>query len=268
MAATSQPSLPFDATSRSASDTTSRGASLSGERNATESPDARLPAPSLVEGNASHDDPDGRPKASLYEPDAWLKASRYLFVRHPRARQYLIRVTEDGTVRVTVPRRGSTREAEAFAARERVWIETQLRRVAAERDARERERRTANDRSGAARPELADASIADEQRALIVRAKNELSPRLLALAAQHGLTVSRVSIRSQRWRWGSCSRDGHICLNWRLVSMPEMVRDYVLVHELMHLKRMDHSPRFWKLVAEAFPPYKEARAWLRNHGGR
>jgi predicted metal-dependent hydrolase len=175
-----------------------------------------------------------------------------LFVRHPRARRYLIRVTEDGTVRVTVPRWGSKREAAAFAAREQAWIDAQLRRAE-----QERERRTT----------AVERSAADE-RALRLRAKQELPPRLMALAAQHGLAVSRISIRNQRWRWGSCSRTGHICLNWRLVTMPEPVRDYVLIHELMHLKRMDHSPKFWKLVAEACPAYKDARAWLRSHGAR
>jgi len=78
--------------------------------------------------------------------------------------------------------------------------------------------------------------------------------------------VTRVSIRNQQWRWGSCSPDGHICLNWRLATLPEWVRDYVLVHELMHLKRMDHSPKFWKLVAAACPEYEAARAWLRHEG--
>ena len=58
---------------------------------------------------------------------------------------------------------------------------------------------------------------------------------------------------------------GHICLNWRLVAMPDWVRDYVLLHELMHLKRMDHSPRFWKLVARVCPTFQEARTWLRQH---
>ena len=90
----------------------------------------------------------------------------------------------------------------------------------------------------------------------------------MELAARYGLAVSRISIRNQRWRWGSCSRSGHICLNWRLVEMPDEVRDYVLIHELMHLKRMDHSPKFWKLVAEACPAYKDARAWLRSQAAR
>jgi len=185
-----------------------------------------------------------------------------VFVRHPRARRYLIRVTDEGTVRVTVPRWGSKREAEAFATRERAWIETQLGRVEAARERRERERHTAN---GALTTTIGQQPAgADAQRALIERARTELPPRLLELAAQHGLAVSRISIRNQRWRWGSCSRHGHICLNWRLVTMPEMVRDYVLIHELMHLKRMDHSPKFWKLVAEACPEYQDARRWLRQ----
>ncbi len=184
-----------------------------------------------------------------------------VFVRHPRARRYLIRVTADGAVRVTVPRWGSKREAAAFAEREHAWIETQLRRAEAERWRREHERGAAPE-SGDGRP----GSV--EQRALVARAKKELPPRLLELAAQHGLAVSRISIRNQRWRWGSCSRTGHICLNWRLVTMPDAVRDYVLIHELMHLKRMDHSPKFWKLVAAACPAYQDARAWLRSRSAQ
>jgi len=105
----------------------------------------------------------------------------------------------------------------------------------------------------------------DIERALRARAKRDLPVRLLELAAMHGLTVTRVSVRNQRWRWGSCSRDGHICLNWRLVQMPDAVRDYVLIHELMHVKRMDHSPKFWKLVAAACPAFQALRAYLLAH---
>jgi len=201
-------------------------------------------------------------RSGTESPVARLKASGYEFVRHPKARRYIIRVAENGVVRVTLPRWGSKREAEAFAERERVWIEKQQRRAEAERERRERERhRRMTDGELAERP-----LSADEHHALRERAKNELPPRLLELAARHGLAVSRVSVRNQRWRWGSCNRNGHICLNWRLVTMPDWVRDYVMVHELMHLKRMDHSPKFWKLVAEAAPAYEEARAWLRSQG--
>ena len=173
--------------------------------------------------------------------------SRYEFVRHPRARRYVIRVEGDGSVRVTVPRWGSKRDAAAFAEQQRSWIETQQRRAEAERQ----------------RPRPAALSAVEEH-TLRARARRELPVRLLELAAQHGLTVSRVSVRNQKWRWGSCSPSGLICLNWRLVRMPDAVRDYVMLHELMHLKRMDHSPKFWKLVAAVCPTYQDARRWLRQ----
>ncbi len=97
-------------------------------------------------------------------------------------------------------------------------------------------------------------------------ARVQLPGQLLALARQRGLEVTRVSIRNQRTRWGSCGRDGHICLNWRLILMPGWVREYVMLHELMHLRRMDHSPKYWALVAGVCPTYREARRWLRVNG--
>ena len=157
----------------------------------------------------------------------------------------MIRVADDGTVRVTIPRWGSRREAAAFAERERVWIEKQQLR-----------RQHDDSRFEALPPEV--------ERDLRRRAKRELPARLLQLAEANGLVVAHVSVRNQRWRWGSCSRRGHICLNWRLVQMPASVRDYVMVHELMHLRRMDHSPQFWKLVADLCPDFRAARAWLRS----
>jgi len=171
-----------------------------------------------------------------------------VFARHPRARRYVIRVQDDGGVRVTIPRGGSKREAQAFAQRQQGWIEKQRRRIEADR-----EQRTT----------CLQPAFLERERTLRDRANRELPARLVELAATHGLTVSRISIRNQKWRWGSCSRRAHICLNWRLIEMPDWVRDYVMVHELMHLKRMDHSPRFWKLVAQACPDYQHARRWLR-----
>jgi predicted metal-dependent hydrolase len=166
-----------------------------------------------------------------------------VFIRHPKARRYILRVTRGGVVRVTVPRWGSKREGKLFADSQKRWIDRQLARWAAD----------------ASTPPDADRPTPE----LLLRARGELPVRLRELAAEHGLTVARISIRNQRWRWGSCSPAGHICLNWRLVTMPDWVRDYVLIHELMHLRRMDHSRKFWKLVAAACPDYREARAWLR-----
>jgi len=168
------------------------------------------------------------------------------FVRHPRARRYLIRVRPDGSVRVTVPRWGSRRHAELFAEQQRHWIERQQAQL-----------RTTAPRRLAYTPE----AIKELRR----RAGRELPEHLLRLAAHHGLQVSRISVRNQRSRWGSCSPSGHICLNWRLILMPDSVRDYVLVHELMHLRRLDHSRRFWRLVSDACPEYATARKWLREN---
>ncbi len=175
-----------------------------------------------------------------------------LFVRHPRARRYTIRLVDGGVVRVTIPRWGSKREAQAFAERERGWIAKQWQRWLNEREASPQEHDD---------PRVRDARDRDSRD----RARRELPERLMALASKHGLAdrVTKVSIRNQKWRWGSCSPNGHICLNWRLVAMPEAVRDYVLIHELMHLRRMDHSARFWKLVAQACPEYREHRRFLR-----
>ncbi len=167
------------------------------------------------------------------------------FVRHPRARRYVIRVRPDGTVRVTVPRWGSRQQAEVFAEQQRPWIERQKARAAQNRTTF---------------PAYTAEAIEDLRR----RAAQELPVQLRRLAERHGLVISRVSVRNQRSRWGSCSASGHICLNWRLILMPEAVREYVLIHELMHLRRLDHSRRFWRLVAHACPDYELSRRWLRT----
>lgn len=179
---------------------------------------------------------------ALSPPLAPTSAVAFYFVRHQRARRYLLRVDGDGRVRVTIPRGGSRREAAAFGLRHLDWISGQRARV---------------------RP---SALGADERRGLQARARLDLPARLLDLAAVHSLAVSRVSVRNQRTRWGSCGRDGHISLNWRLILMPAWVRDYVMIHELMHLRRLDHSRHYWRLVAEAYPTYENARQWLRVHG--
>jgi predicted metal-dependent hydrolase len=101
---------------------------------------------------------------------------------------------------------------------------------------------------------------------LRIAARQELWARLQALAAEHQLTIGGFTIRDQRSRWGSCSRSGRIALNYRLLQMPPSVRDYVLVHELMHLKQQNHSRRFWSLVEAACPEYRIAERWLKVHG--
>ena len=182
------------------------------------------------------------PSAQLRLPFDAAQGYAIHFVRMRQARRYVMRVRPDGDLRVTIPRGGSRREAEAFVERHRAWAERQRARVISAR-----------------RP-------AAEIRELRARAAGELPPQLLSLAARHGLSVTRVTIRDQRSRWGSCSPKGHIALNFRLLTMPPDVREYILVHELMHLKEPNHSRRFWRAVEAAFPRFREAERWLRKHG--
>jgi predicted metal-dependent hydrolase len=146
-----------------------------------------------------------------------------------------------------MPRWGAKREARAFVAKSERWIEHQRARARAARSA-----------FGACRP--ADEAV------LRQRARRELPEQLLALAKLHGISVSRVSIRNQRTRWGACSPSGTITLNWRLIQTPDFVREYVLIHELMHRRELNHSRKFWRLVEACCPRTADARAWLRREG--
>ncbi|VFM97049.1 MAG: hypothetical protein BECKG1743D_GA0114223_101647 [Candidatus Kentron sp. G] len=94
------------------------------------------------------------------------------------------------------------------------------------------------------------------------QANGYLPVRLGLLADYVGMRPSRVSIRSQKTRWGSCSGKGQISLNWRLMLLPGQLVDYVLIHELCHLHHLNHSPEFWGLVNRLLPDYKEYRARL------
>lgn len=175
--------------------------------------------------------------------DLFAPKAEMLFVRHRWARRYILRVLDDGRVRVTLPRWGSKRDALAFVERSSDWIAKQLLKQRA-------------------RP----AVVHPDEPVLRKRAVKELPPQLLALAAAHNITVSRISVRNQRSRWGACSSTGSITLNWRLILVPDFVREYVMIHELMHRRELNHSRRFWKHVAAACPRFKEARTWLLTDG--
>ncbi len=101
---------------------------------------------------------------------------------------------------------------------------------------------------------------------LTAEARRELTERSHARAAVLGVKVSGVSLRDTRSRWGSCSPTGRLNYNWRLILAPEPVLDYVVCHEVAHLREMNHSPRFWALVARLTPLAADARAWLKTHG--
>ncbi len=211
------------------------------------------------------------------------------YVRVRRARHYIIRVTDEGRVRVTIPWSGSRREAERFARERADWIERERFRQATRRKTPARwaagspvlvagqawplEVTTASPHQVRVRvgsheflvAQPADGNLRPAvERCLRAVAARELPARLAELAAAHGFVPVSVSIRNQRSRWGACSPKGGITLNWRLVQMPPDVRDYVLLHELVHLRHLDHSRRFWRELQRLCPRCDEARAWLRG----
>jgi predicted metal-dependent hydrolase len=207
------------------------------------------------------------------------RAYKVVIARHRRARRYVLRVNDDDSLRLTVPRGASISGGLRFAMTQSDWI------------GRERARRKASLepwRDGTiiwfrgervplfvtpSRIAWAGESIAarEDVRAaveghIIDRATRELPARCLDLAQQCQLTLARVSVRNQRSRWGACSTRRVITLNWRLLQMPPSVTDYVILHELMHLKQPNHSRRFWREVDGVCAWWREAERWLRKHG--
>lgn len=99
-----------------------------------------------------------------------------------------------------------------------------------------------------------------------LHAESIIPARVRELNEQWGFRYTDITIRNQRTRWGSCSRKGALSFNWRLVILPVNVADYLICHELAHLRYLDHSPRFWSLVREICPSFMESERWLRRHG--
>jgi predicted metal-dependent hydrolase len=214
------------------------------------------------------------------------QAVRLRFCRHRRARRYVLRLCPDGAARVTIPRGGTQAEAARFVQRNAAWLQRQLLRQAAQPVRsntwlpgteilfRGEPTRLDLDPSGQGLrlggEVLAIPCTTGDLRPAVERylreiATGELSPRVAELAALHHFPVRRVTVRNQRSRWGSCSRRGTISLNWRLVQTPVFVRDYIILHELAHLKEMNHSRRFWNEVARICPEFEQAERWLKKH---
>ena len=228
----------------------------------------------------------------------------YLFKRVRRRRRVHIVVNDDGTIEVRAPWRfGLPRAREVLRENSR-WVVETLNGVR-ERLARRPRlvtgarlplldeslrldvRRTAQiDLFGDCRPlrsraerrgatlRVSTGSLGDEElHALIERwyrgeAGTHLAGRVEHYAPRLGVRPSRVSIRGQRSRWGSCSRKGTVSLNWRLMMMPGELADYVVVHELCHLRHMNHSPQFWAMVGDTIPDFRQRRRRLNEHQGR
>jgi predicted metal-dependent hydrolase len=227
--------------------------------------------------------PKPEPKADTLQIGS--KSIPLLFVHNPKARRYLLRLRADGVARVTVPRRGSISTAREFVGKNIEWLEHQIQRL-------EEQPKTVNEwrlgteiyfRGEQVKIEVETAnqirfgsellSLRDLgedlrpaiQKHLLKLAQKELPARVLELASLHSIPISRVSVRNQKSRWGSCSRKGTISLNWRLIQAPEFVRDYIILHELAHRKQMNHSDRYWQEVERLCPDYLRAERWLKTN---
>ena len=204
------------------------------------------------------------------------------------AKRYRLFIDRSGRPRITIPRRGNAAEARSFAEAHRGWLVEQLAKfrgrqlseqqwsdgtlvwfrgqhVPLELTGGESGRRARLGSEEIPLPSSAAASDPGLRRAIEKHlrrlAARELPGRVHELAALHGCAVLRVSVRNQRTRWGSCSRKGAVSLNWRLAQVPDPVRDYIILHELMHLREMNHSIRYWAHVAAVCPNYHESEAW-------
>lgn len=101
---------------------------------------------------------------------------------------------------------------------------------------------------------------------LRAEARRRLAAQALAKAAPAGLRPRRVVVKDTRTRWGSCTADGTLMFNWRLVMAPPEIQDYIAAHEVAHLRHMNHGPAFWSLVAQLTPHRRDATAWLATQG--
>jgi predicted metal-dependent hydrolase len=214
--------------------------------------------------------------------------------RSDRARRVRINVGADG-VEVVVPQRMALRHVVRFVEEKRPWVERTLRRIRAAEEAsairladggsvpylgEQLELRVRVEpgrvrshvaRRGAALHVAVGAPGREPLREALEgwyrrRAREEVAPRLDDATARAGTRYTGLSIRAQRTRWASCSSNGAMSFNWRLLLAPPEILDYVVEHEVAHLEVLDHSPRFWRLLGRRSPGYREHERWLRRHG--
>ena len=167
----------------------------------------------------------------------------YRLVRS-RRRTLALEITREGEVVVRSPMGLSQKRIDQFVADHGAWIAEHL----------ERQRRRQ-----AARPEPTE----EERSEYIRRAREELPGRVAHYGALMGLTPAGLTVTGARTRFGSCSGKNRICFSWRLMQYPQAAIDYVVVHELAHIRHKDHSKAFYDCVAQVMPDWRERRALLR-----
>lgn len=209
--------------------------------------------------------------------------------RHRQARRYTLRIhSATREVLLTMPPRGSLKEARDFAQKHGSWIAARIGRLPAPAPfahgtvlpLRGVDHRIVHRRGERGTIWI---EVEDEQRMLCVageaphvgrrirdflkrEAKCDLEAASRAAASRLGVRIKRVSIRDQSSRWGSCSTTGVLSYSWRLILAPPFVLGYLAAHEVAHLIEMNHSRRFWRLVERICPDVTRAKTWLDAHG--
>ena len=175
--------------------------------------------------------------------------SMYYTLIFSRRKTISLSIDSDGVLVVKAPYRTEKKEIEALIRKHYEWI----------KKCQEQMRRRKKDR----------IEITEQMRKEgILKAKSIFPQKTAYYSEIMGVNPGRITIREQKTRWGSCSSKGNLNFNWKLVLMPEELLDYVVVHELAHLKEMNHSPRFWAIVASVFPDYPERKKRLKELGKR
>lgn len=210
-----------------------------------------------------------------------------VFQSNKRARRIILRFDHgQGRIVVVLPRRATLEQGRRFALLNKGWIRDRLdllpepvpfqagaripflgimHRIRHRPTARGTVWREGEEIHVAGRPEHLARRVEDW---LKREARREIERRARLKAEQIGKRIARITIRDPRSRWGSCSPSGQLSFSWRLIMAPRAIIDYVVAHEVAHLRELNHGPRFWKLTAELTRDVDEARHWLNEHGAR
>lgn len=163
-----------------------------------------------------------------------------------------LEITSSGEVVVRAPRFMPENEIRAFVEKKSSWLAKHLQKKEQDRETLQEEGRLTE----------------QEMKRMQELAKYVIPEKVCYYARLIGVAYGRISIRKQKSRWGSCSREGNLNFNCLLLMAPPEVLDYVVVHELCHRLEMNHSPKFWAHVENVIPDYRKQRKWLKEHGGK
>jgi len=189
-------------------------------------------------------------KKKVLKVNFWSEERDVIIQKHHFSKNFRMSVFYDGRIYISIPTRASFKEAEMFFWKKREWVGRMLLRNQREGQNEDRQERIFQDKK------------------IYTKAKKEarkiIQKKIDYFNKWYGFNYEKIFIRKQRTRWGSCSGKNNLSFNVRIIFLPSHLQDYIVVHELCHLKEKNHSSRFWKLVERVMPDYKERRRELKK----